>query len=216
MIKGVDWSKRVPLLLLAAGVCGMVIAAMPMIKKTFTGAETQGAGALKKPAAPAELVHDPEGGLVQPPPVTVDPPAFAFKADTSRQLAPIAGRLIIQGGDQFEEHGDRVIIHNQAGSSAAGSLQERVVPRMVQVGEVNGQPIFQQDRDSQTHELLSDTFLANSSEPWRLPDVSALPEIDPAFATDPDGFQPYQRDENLARPWADQTLDHPVRYFQAL
>src|SRR2546430_2074856 len=67
MIKGVDWSKRVPLLLLAAGVCGMVIAAMPMIKKTFTGAETQGPGALKKPAAPAELVHDPEGGLVQPP-----------------------------------------------------------------------------------------------------------------------------------------------------
>jgi 2-oxoglutarate/2-oxoacid ferredoxin oxidoreductase subunit alpha len=50
--------------------------------------------------------------------------------------------------------------------------------------------------------LLSDTFLANSSEPWRLPDVSKLPDIDPAFATSPDGFQPYARDENLARPWA--------------
>src|SRR3954449_5305021 len=33
--------------------------------------------------------------------------------------------------------------------------------------------------------LLSDTFLANSSEPWPLPDVSALPEIDPAFARSP-------------------------------
>ena len=33
--------------------------------------------------------------------------------------------------------------------------------------------------------LLSDTFLANSSEPWRLPDVAALPEIDPDFATEP-------------------------------
>jgi 2-oxoglutarate/2-oxoacid ferredoxin oxidoreductase subunit alpha len=50
--------------------------------------------------------------------------------------------------------------------------------------------------------LLSDTFLANSSEPWRLPDVASLPEIDPRFATDPAGFQPYARDEKLARPWA--------------
>ncbi len=50
--------------------------------------------------------------------------------------------------------------------------------------------------------LLSDTFLANSSEPWRLPDVGSLPEIDPRFATDPAGFQPYARDEKLARPWA--------------
>jgi 2-oxoglutarate ferredoxin oxidoreductase subunit alpha len=53
--------------------------------------------------------------------------------------------------------------------------------------------------------LLSDTFLANSSEPWRLPDVGALPEIDPNFATEPndDGrFMPYLRDERLARPWA--------------
>jgi 2-oxoglutarate/2-oxoacid ferredoxin oxidoreductase subunit alpha len=50
--------------------------------------------------------------------------------------------------------------------------------------------------------LLSDTFLANSSEPWRLPEVDSLPEIDPRFATDPAGFQPYSRDEKLARPWA--------------
>jgi 2-oxoglutarate ferredoxin oxidoreductase subunit alpha len=53
--------------------------------------------------------------------------------------------------------------------------------------------------------LLSDTFLANSSEPWRLPDVAELPEIDPAFATEgdgADGFQPYARDARGARPWA--------------
>jgi len=53
--------------------------------------------------------------------------------------------------------------------------------------------------------LLSDTFLANSSEPWHLPDAAELPEIDPAFATGPnrDGeFLPYLRDERLARPWA--------------
>ncbi len=50
--------------------------------------------------------------------------------------------------------------------------------------------------------LLSDTFLANSSEPWLLPEVDSLPGIDPRFATDPSGFQPYARDEKLARPWA--------------
>jgi 2-oxoglutarate ferredoxin oxidoreductase subunit alpha len=53
--------------------------------------------------------------------------------------------------------------------------------------------------------LLTDTFLANSSEPWRLPDVGALPPIDPSFATAPnqdDRFMPYLRDERLARPWA--------------
>ncbi len=52
--------------------------------------------------------------------------------------------------------------------------------------------------------LLSDTFIANSSEPWRLPEVGSLPKIDPGFAagSDADGFQPYARDERGARPWA--------------
>jgi 2-oxoglutarate ferredoxin oxidoreductase subunit alpha len=53
--------------------------------------------------------------------------------------------------------------------------------------------------------VLSDTFLASSSEPWRIPDVSTLAPIDPAFAVAPaDGseFQPYSRDDRLARPWA--------------
>ncbi|HEX9123246.1 MAG TPA: 2-oxoacid:acceptor oxidoreductase subunit alpha [Actinomycetota bacterium] len=53
--------------------------------------------------------------------------------------------------------------------------------------------------------LLSDTFLANSSEPWLIPDVDSLPTIEPNFATGPNAgteFLPYLRDENLARPWA--------------
>lgn len=52
--------------------------------------------------------------------------------------------------------------------------------------------------------LLSDTFLANSSEPWRIPEVEELPRIDPGFATAPNAgaeFMPYLRDERLARPW---------------
>jgi 2-oxoglutarate/2-oxoacid ferredoxin oxidoreductase subunit alpha len=51
--------------------------------------------------------------------------------------------------------------------------------------------------------VLSDTFLASSSEPWKIPDVGDLPEIDPGFAQADGGeFQPYARDERLARPWA--------------
>ena len=51
--------------------------------------------------------------------------------------------------------------------------------------------------------LLSDTFIANSSEPWAIPDVDDLPLIDPNFAkaNGPD-FLPYARDDRLARPWA--------------
>jgi 2-oxoglutarate ferredoxin oxidoreductase subunit alpha len=53
--------------------------------------------------------------------------------------------------------------------------------------------------------ILGDTFLANSSEPWRIPDSADLPEIDPDFAEAPntgDDFMPYLRDERGARPWA--------------
>jgi 2-oxoglutarate ferredoxin oxidoreductase subunit alpha len=70
--------------------------------------------------------------------------------------------------------------------------------------------------------LLSDGYLANGSEPWRVPEVADLPKIDPDFATElnhelkpqqtaEDGtvtaaekdFWPYLRDEQtLARPWA--------------
>ncbi len=54
--------------------------------------------------------------------------------------------------------------------------------------------------------LLSDGYLANGSEPWRLPEPSSLPDLTVEFATEPnhDGeFWPYLRDaETLARPWA--------------
>jgi 2-oxoglutarate ferredoxin oxidoreductase subunit alpha len=58
--------------------------------------------------------------------------------------------------------------------------------------------------------LLSDGYLANGSEPWRIPDVEDLPDLHVRFATETnaeeDGravFHPYLRDpETLARPWA--------------
>jgi 2-oxoglutarate ferredoxin oxidoreductase subunit alpha len=50
--------------------------------------------------------------------------------------------------------------------------------------------------------VLSDTFLSNSSEPWKVPEVDDLPSIEPNFATANGEFLPYVRDEQLARPWA--------------
>ena len=55
--------------------------------------------------------------------------------------------------------------------------------------------------------LLSDGYLANGSEPWRIPDTADLPDLRVTFAREPNGadgtFLPYLRDpETLARPWA--------------
>ncbi|MEV0395482.1 2-oxoacid:acceptor oxidoreductase subunit alpha [Polymorphospora rubra] len=56
--------------------------------------------------------------------------------------------------------------------------------------------------------LLSDNYVANGSEPWLLPEVDSLPDLQVEFATSPNGedgktFLPYLRDpETLARPWA--------------
>ena len=53
--------------------------------------------------------------------------------------------------------------------------------------------------------ILSDTYLGNSSEPWLIPNVDDLPDIHPNFAVEAnhdDGFMPYLRNPDLARPWA--------------
>ena len=53
--------------------------------------------------------------------------------------------------------------------------------------------------------LLSDGYIANGAEPWKYPKSSELPEIKVQFekpADDGTPFQPYTRDEKLARPWA--------------
>ena len=49
---------------------------------------------------------------------------------------------------------------------------------------------------------LSDGYIANGSEPWKVPDPDSIPEIEVKFRTEAEGFQPYIRDENLSRPWA--------------
>ncbi len=51
--------------------------------------------------------------------------------------------------------------------------------------------------------LLSDGYLANSSEPWKIPEASSLTPIVVKHPTEKEGFQPYRREEGtLARPWA--------------
>jgi 2-oxoglutarate ferredoxin oxidoreductase subunit alpha len=58
--------------------------------------------------------------------------------------------------------------------------------------------------------LLSDGYIANGAEPWKFPTSADLAEIKVSFASpniasnlDEKGkFQPYKRDEKLARPWA--------------
>jgi 2-oxoglutarate ferredoxin oxidoreductase subunit alpha len=66
---------------------------------------------------------------------------------------------------------------------------------------------------------LSDGYIANGSEPWRIPNPAALPEIEIKHPTEPNSagwtgaahevgegeagrFLPYRRDEYLSRPWA--------------
>src|ERR1700720_3338062 len=51
--------------------------------------------------------------------------------------------------------------------------------------------------------VLSDGYLANGAEPWRIPTAEEIPPIPVKFETNPDGFFPYKRDpQTLARPWA--------------
>ncbi len=50
--------------------------------------------------------------------------------------------------------------------------------------------------------LLTDGYIANGSEPWKLPAMEELPEIPVTFVKDREGYYPYARNENLVRPWA--------------
>jgi 2-oxoglutarate ferredoxin oxidoreductase subunit alpha len=51
--------------------------------------------------------------------------------------------------------------------------------------------------------LLSDGYIANGAEPWKLPKIDDLPAIPVSFRTEAEGFLPYLRDpKTLARPWA--------------
>jgi len=51
--------------------------------------------------------------------------------------------------------------------------------------------------------VLTDGYIAQGTEPWRIPELDSLPQFPKYFETEPEGFQPYKRDaETLARMWA--------------
>ena len=62
--------------------------------------------------------------------------------------------------------------------------------------------------------LLTDGYIGQATEPWRVPEINELPDLTPTFATDPATFAPYKRNpETLARLWAIpgiQGLEHRV------
>lgn len=62
--------------------------------------------------------------------------------------------------------------------------------------------------------FMSDAYLANGSEPWRIPDISKLQKIEVKFRKDKKDFFPYIRnDKTLARPWAipgTPSLEHVI------
>jgi 2-oxoglutarate ferredoxin oxidoreductase subunit alpha len=61
---------------------------------------------------------------------------------------------------------------------------------------------------------LTDGYLGNGAEPWKIPETDSLPDLKVNFWTDKSTFQPYARDEiTLARPWAipgTQGLEHRI------
>jgi 2-oxoglutarate ferredoxin oxidoreductase subunit alpha len=53
--------------------------------------------------------------------------------------------------------------------------------------------------------LLTDGYLGNGSEPFRIPDPADLPKVEPRYQTEPNyegKYMPYLRDDKLVRPWA--------------
>ena len=51
--------------------------------------------------------------------------------------------------------------------------------------------------------LLTDGYIANAAEPWKVPDMATYPPFPVSFAAAGEGaFHPYARDAKLARPWA--------------
>ena len=57
--------------------------------------------------------------------------------------------------------------------------------------------------------LLSDNYIANGAEPWKLPALEDLPHFEVKFVTEPEGYTPYTRDAKLARAWAKPGTPEP-------
>jgi Ca2+-binding RTX toxin-like protein len=66
----------------------------------------------------------PPPRTVVPDPITTDPLPFAFKADTTFDLAGILGKVFINGGETLETNGDKVVVHNLDSAAVTGTLTD--------------------------------------------------------------------------------------------
>ena len=96
---------------------------------------------------------------VQPPTVTIDPVPFAFKQPAKFDISDIRGRVIIDGGRQFEDSGDTVIFHNSGGPNTAGLITNRELPRYESAGKDDqGNTLYEQAEDE--NGPIVDTYLS--------------------------------------------------------
>jgi len=93
----------------------------------------------------------------------VDPPAFAYKLDGVFDIKDIQGKLTIDGGEDFETLGDRLVVHNQDGTVHTGTLTAGNLSGFgLGQGSVNGE-----DYDGVDYENLEfvDLRLSDSATP---------------------------------------------------
>ena len=97
---------------------------------------------------------------IQPAPIVVDPPPFAFKIPATFTVEGIQGRVILDGGETFESGGDTVIVHNSSGLAQSGLITNRLVPRYEQVGsDADGNPVFEPQLD-EFDDPIEETFVS--------------------------------------------------------
>ncbi|HEY3484076.1 MAG TPA: hypothetical protein VGK49_01775, partial [Ilumatobacteraceae bacterium] len=99
--------------------------------------------------------------LIQPQPIIVDPAPFVYVATPVYDLTKIRGRLTIIGNEAVETNGDRLVIHNQDGSSQTSLLVNRVAPRRIEDGaDQNGNPIYANEFELETGRQLFNVYLS--------------------------------------------------------
>jgi hypothetical protein len=119
------------------------------------------------------LVPTPASSL-QPPAVTVDPPPFAFKEPAKFTVEEIKGRVVVQGGNAFEDGGDTSSLNGEG--SAESGLPTTATNRAVHDGVKEGRPVFKQDEVEGVP--LTDTYLSLEGLGLQIAEAGFVPKID--------------------------------------
>ncbi|MDA8974505.1 PA14 domain-containing protein, partial [Akkermansiaceae bacterium] len=88
----------------------------------------------------------PEPRVITPAVVEVDPVIFALKSTANYTVADIKGRLVVDGGNDSESDGDKVIVHNEDGTITTGSLTNETIAvkdgERIQAFDSSGDALF--------------------------------------------------------------------------